>query len=60
VTPTTTEQAPQGPDESLPIMNFCQLFTTKTPIKKTITCVKGKLSKKVQGTKCPAGYKKKG
>jgi hypothetical protein len=35
---------------------------TKPVVKKiTITCVKGKIVKKVTGTapKCPAGYKKK-
>jgi hypothetical protein len=32
-----------------------------TPVKKTITCVKGKITKKVTALtpKCPAGYKKK-
>lgn len=34
---------------------------TKAAPKKTITCVKGPLTKKVTGTnpKCPTGYKKK-
>jgi hypothetical protein len=34
---------------------------TVAPIKKTITCVKGKKAKKVSGTnpKCPKGYKVK-
>jgi hypothetical protein len=33
----------------------------KAPVKKVITCVKGKTIKKVTGAspKCPAGYKKK-
>ena len=35
------------------------VIAPKAPTVKTITCVKGKLTKKVQGTKCPAGYKKK-
>jgi len=36
-------------------------FEAKNPIKTTITCVKGKLTKKVTAVKpvCPAGYKKK-
>jgi hypothetical protein len=36
--------------------------TTVAKVKKTITCVKGKTTKKVSGTnpKCPTGYKKKG
>jgi hypothetical protein len=31
----------------------------KTPAKKSITCVKGKVTKKVTTKACPAGYKKK-
>ena len=31
----------------------------KTPAKKTITCVKGKITKKVTTAACPAGFKKK-
>ena len=31
----------------------------KKPAKKTITCVKGKITKKVTTAACPAGYKKK-
>ena len=31
----------------------------KTPVKKTITCVKGKVTKKVTTAACPAGFKKK-
>jgi hypothetical protein len=39
------------------------IYTAPTPVAKktTITCVKGKLTKKVTAVnpKCPAGYKKK-
>jgi len=33
--------------------------TTPSSKSKTITCVKGKITRKVIGTKCPAGFKKK-
>jgi hypothetical protein len=33
--------------------------TTPSSTSKTITCVKGKITRKVIGTKCPAGFKKK-
>ena len=45
-----------------PALNPKPVVTTKPVAKKiTLTCVKGKLSKKVTGVapKCPAGYKKK-
>jgi hypothetical protein len=48
-TPTPTTQ-PSGTDQST---------TVSTPVKKkTITCVKGVQKKKVQGSKCPKGFKK--
>jgi hypothetical protein len=45
-----------------PSLNPKPSAATKSVAKKiTLTCVKGKLSKKVTGVapKCPAGYKKK-
>ncbi|MFN9953543.1 MAG: hypothetical protein ACK55I_10605, partial [bacterium] len=47
--PTPTTQ-PSGTDQST---------TVSTPVKKkTITCVRGVQKKKVQGSKCPKGFKK--
>jgi hypothetical protein len=36
------------------------VVTPPKPVIKKITCVKGKVTKVVAGTKCPTGYKKKG
>jgi len=35
------------------------VITPPKPVIKKITCVKGKVTKKIVATKCPAGYKKK-
>ena len=35
------------------------VITPPKPVLKKITCVKGKVTKKIVATKCPAGYKKK-
>ena len=45
----------------VPLVNIGTSQTTKGPVKTTITCVKGKLIKKVTAIKpvCPKGYKKK-
>lgn len=56
VTPTSTPSAEASPSPSM--------ATTSTPVsavKKSITCVKGKTTKKVTGVapKCPKGFKKK-
>lgn len=49
-----------GDEDFLPAEDFFGSFTIKGS-KTTVTCVKGKLTKKVTGTspKCPAGYKVK-
>lgn len=51
VTPQRIPLTPNG----IPVMKIAETVTT------TITCVKGKLTKKITSTnpKCPAGYKKK-
>ena len=36
-----------------------QVVTPPKPVIKKITCVKGKVTKKIVASKCPAGYKKK-
>jgi len=36
-----------------------QVISVPKPVIKKITCVKGKVTKMVAGTKCPSGYKKK-
>ena len=50
----------EGDSDFLPAEDLFGSFTIEGT-KSTITCVKGKLTKKVTGTspKCPAGYKKK-
>ena len=49
-------------DKTLKVKLSQKAETKPTPAKTTITCVKGKLTKKVTAVspKCPAGYKKKG
>jgi hypothetical protein len=48
-------------DTKVPLVNIGASQTTKTPVKTTITCIKGKITKKVTAIKpvCPKGYKKK-
>ncbi len=55
-----TQEAPAV--EPTPTPTPTPSTTAAAKAKKTITCVKGKTTKKVSGTspKCPAGYKKKG
>ena len=54
------ELSQNGDDEYLPADNQI-IEISITPINSTITCIKGKLIKKVTGInpKCPSGYKKK-
>jgi hypothetical protein len=35
-----------------------KVVTPPKPVIKKITCVKGKVTKKITATKCPTGYKK--
>jgi len=57
-TPTTLPEPAQSPQ---PAPSVSALSTLTTIKKSTITCVKGKVSKKVTAVspKCPAGFKKK-
>ena len=55
------QMAAYGFTFSSPTISVKMTQAAAAPVKTTITCVKGKLSKKVTavGPKCPAGYKKK-
>jgi hypothetical protein len=59
-TPAPPESKPQ---ESAPSATTSKAASTAkiSPAKKSITCVKGKITRKVTGTnpKCPTGFKKK-
>ena len=56
-------EAPQAPavaPASIPVAAATPSTKIATkPVIKTVTCVKGKVSKKVTGSSCPVGYKKK-
>lgn len=56
VTPTSTPSAEASPSPSM-----ANTSTQVSAVKKTITCVKGKTTRKVTGVapKCPKGFKKK-
>jgi len=45
---------------SSPTLHFTfHAANTASPVAKSVTCIKGKMSKTVSGTICPVGYKKK-
>ena len=48
-------------DTKLPLVNVASSSSSKAAVKSTITCLKGKVNKKVTGIKpvCPKGYKQK-
>ena len=59
-TPVEVPQAPVVAPAPIPVAAATPATKIATkPVIKTVTCVKGKVSKKVTGSSCPVGYKKK-
>ena len=59
-TPVEVPQAPVVAPAPIPVAAATPATKIATkPVIKTVTCVKGKVSKKIIGSSCPVGYKKK-